>query len=208
MAIWQLLPQTQTKQEVVVWVPAATAGSSWGSWRFSCCVAMPALPDTKNAPMENRTHGTQNSVQCLWSEIQVWQTSTRVQTCFQPSLHSSQAFQFPQKSSGNAAAKGTDGSIKPKAHYIQTPQLLRQSQNASIESCIDIPHFATQKKERQTDQTDRWETNQNIIPKRKKKNRISHNLNTECQTRGQTKQRRGSSRRRICDQRVFVCLLL
>jgi hypothetical protein len=64
VAILQL-PESQTKQEIFI-----SAG-----WRSA---AMHALPDTEDTTVENRTHGTQNSVQCLWGALQIWKTTARV----------------------------------------------------------------------------------------------------------------------------------
>jgi hypothetical protein len=83
---------------------AAAAG--WRRRRRSA--AMHTLPDAENTTMENRSSGPQNSVQRLWRSLQVWQIASRVQTCFQPRLCSSQAFQFPQENTGNATTKRND----------------------------------------------------------------------------------------------------
>ncbi len=101
MAIRQL-SQNKAKHEMDI--PAAAAG--WRRRRRSA--AMHTLPDAENTTMENRSSGPQNSVQRLWRSLQVWQIASRVQTCFQPRLCSSQAFQFPQENPGNATTKRND----------------------------------------------------------------------------------------------------
>lgn len=101
MAIRQL---SQNKAKHEMGIPAAAAG--WRRRRRSA--AMHTLPDAKNTTMENRSSGPQNSVQRLWRSLQVWQIASRVQTCFQPRLCSSQAFQFPQENPGNATTKRND----------------------------------------------------------------------------------------------------
>lgn len=94
-------------------IPAAAAG-----WRRRRSVAMHTLPDAENTTMENRSSGPQNSVQRLWRSLQVWQIASRVQTCFQPRLCSSQAFQFPQENPGNATTKGNDDAAASAAQGI------------------------------------------------------------------------------------------
>lgn len=100
MAIRQL---SQNKAKHEMGIPAAAAG-----WRRRRSAAMHTLPDAENTTMENRSSGPQNSVQRLWRSLQVWQIASRVQTCFQPRLCSSQAFQFPQENPGNATTKRND----------------------------------------------------------------------------------------------------
>lgn len=112
MAIRQL---SQNKAKHERGIPAAAAG--WRRRRRRSA-AMHTLPDAKNTTMENRSSGPQNSVQRLWRSIQVWQIASRVQTCFQPRLCSSQAFQFPQENPGNATTKRNDDAAASAAQGI------------------------------------------------------------------------------------------
>jgi hypothetical protein len=85
-------------------------------------VAVHALPNAAHTSVEDRADGTEDSMQCVWSAIQIGEATSRVPTRRVSDVRGVEAFSLSQEGAGDAArARAKRASVAPATHSWCNP---------------------------------------------------------------------------------------